>query len=118
MHECIDDRVKFLKQQHVNKRKKHVLKSKVHLDYLNNLHSKFVLVPADKAGNNVIVVCKKYYLEVVIKELSSTSTYRKVDCIDVVSRHLKYMRSNGIDVCKLHEQLPSFYWLPKLHKTP
>ena len=29
------------------------------------------LVPADKASNNVLVVCKKYYLDVVIKELSS-----------------------------------------------
>ena len=26
---------------------------------LRQLHSKYVLVPADKASNNVIVVCKK-----------------------------------------------------------
>ena len=34
-----------------------------------------VLVPTDKAANNVIVVCKKYYLEVVIKEITATTTY-------------------------------------------
>ena len=26
------------------------------------------------------------------------------------------MTKNGIDVLEQHEQLPSFYWLPKLHK--
>ena len=33
VHECIEQRVKCLKQQHVNRRKKHVLKNRVHLDY-------------------------------------------------------------------------------------
>ena len=92
VHECIEQRVRCLKQQHVNRRKKHV-KNRVHLDYLNKLHDNYVLVPADKAGNNIIVVCKKYYLDVVLKELESTNTYQEVhsDCSNVVSRHLKYM---------------------------
>ena len=36
-------------------------------DTLRRLHDDFVLVPADKAANNVIVVCKKYYIEKLIK---------------------------------------------------
>ena len=75
--------MRCLKQQHVNRRKKHVLKNRVHfLDYLNKLHENYVLVPADKAANNVIMVCKKYYLDVVLKELESTNTYQEVhsDC--------------------------------------
>ena len=57
------------------------------------MHDNFVLVPADKANNNVIVVCKKYYLDVVIIELGSTNTYKKVnsDCMSVINRHLDYM---------------------------
>ena len=76
VHECIriEQRVRCLKQRHVNRRKKPVLKNRVHLDYLNKLHDNYVLVPADKAANNVIVVCKKYYLDVVLKELESTNT--------------------------------------------
>ena len=73
-----------MKKQHVNKRKKHVFRNKVHLDYLSYLHDNFVLVPVDKASNNVIVVCKKYYLDVVIKELNSTSTYREYAVIVLV----------------------------------
>ena len=60
VHECIDERVRFLKQRRLNKRKKQVLRNKVHLDSLNSLDEKYVLVTADKAANNVIVVCNKY----------------------------------------------------------
>ena len=34
---------------------------------------KFVLIPADKAANNVTLGCKKYYLKVVPNELNTTS---------------------------------------------
>ena len=83
------------------------------------MHENFVLVPTDKASNNVIVVCKKYYLDVVIKELSLNNTYKEVhnNNVNVISRHLDYMAKNGIDIPEQHEQLPSFYWLPKLHKN-
>ena len=74
-YKFIDEKVGSLKQRKINKRKKHVLKSRVHLDNLNKLHENFVLVPADKASNNVIVVCKKYYLDVVIKGTILTRRY-------------------------------------------
>ena len=32
-------------------------------DTLHKLHANSVLVPADKATNNVIIVCKKYYIK-------------------------------------------------------
>ena len=61
-----------------------------------------MLVPADKASNNVIVVSKKYYLDVVIKELSLNNTYmyKEVhsDCVNIISRHLDYMVRNEIEV--------------------
>ena len=64
----------LLKTKHINKRKKHVLRTEKHLDALRNLQHVYFLVPADKAPNNVIVVCKKYYLDVVTNELESTNT--------------------------------------------
>ena len=36
---------------------------------LSDLHNKYVFVPADKAPNNIIIICKKYYIETLIKEL-------------------------------------------------
>ena len=36
---------------------------------LPDLHRKYVFIPADKAPNNIIIICKKYYIETLIKEL-------------------------------------------------
>ena len=35
---------------------------------LSDLHNKYVFVPADKAPNNIIIICKRYYIETLIKE--------------------------------------------------
>jgi hypothetical protein len=78
VNQCVQTRIRSLKGKHINRRKKHVLKSRNHINYLQDFHSKYVLVPADKAANNVIVVCKKYYLEVVLRETTLTSTYERV----------------------------------------
>ena len=41
---------------------------------MEKLHSKYVFAPADKAANNVIIIWKRYYVEVLKEELNSTST--------------------------------------------
>ena len=41
---------------------------------LQTLHSKFVLVPIDKASNNVAFVCKRYYAEVILQEIGILGT--------------------------------------------
>ena len=120
VRECIARRIRSLREKHINRRKQHVLKSRKHLQYLQEFQRKFVLVPADKAANNVIVVCKKYYLEVVLNELNTTNTYERVnrDCTQVVNEHLRFITNNAVIVEPELHQLPSFYWLPKLHKQP
>ena len=37
--------------------------------YLKKLHENFVLVPTDKASNNIAVVCKNFYIQKSIEEL-------------------------------------------------
>ena len=56
-----------------------------------------------------------------MKELNSTKhNYVKVNnnSVNMVSGHFDYMVKNGIDVSPEQEELPSFYWLSKLLKTP
>ena len=98
----------------------HILKSKRHLRSLEELHSKCVLVPADKVAQNVIVVCKKYYLQVVLKEIETTATYESVmvESQSIVDEHIKYFNNHHINVPSQCKCLPQFYWLPKLHKQP
>ena len=65
------------------------------------LHADFVLVPADKAANNVIVECKKYNIETSVKELgiitasNTNSTY--ILCTesfdDILRTHANFVNS-------------------------
>ena len=58
-------RIDRLKQNNkINCRNTRVLSERSCKEYLDNFHKRFVLVPADKAGN-VLIVCKKYYIEVI-----------------------------------------------------
>ena len=41
VYKFIDEKIGSLKQRKINKRKKHVLKSRVHLDNLNKLYENF-----------------------------------------------------------------------------
>ena len=56
---------------------KNVLKDPCLKD-LKELKNLFVLVPIDKAANNVSLICKKYFLEILRKE-TSTETYEEYD---------------------------------------
>lgn len=49
-------------------RKKHVLSDKKCKDYMEEFQKHFVLVPADKASKNILIVCNKYYLDVASTE--------------------------------------------------
>ena len=71
-----------------------VLKNPKHI---KTFHDSFVLVPADKADNNIIVIRKKYYLQVILEELTNNtdvpSTYVEVDsaCGDIIRKHVQHM---------------------------
>ena len=65
--ELVVERISSLKEK-IRSPKQKILNDPDVKDTLKRLHDDFVLVPADKAANNVIVVCKKYYIETLIKE--------------------------------------------------
>ena len=62
LKELVTDRISNLKG-HFKSPKCEVLDQPHVKDTLNKLHANYVLVPADKAANNVITVCKKYCIE-------------------------------------------------------
>ena len=95
---------------------------------LSELHNKYVFVPADKAPNNIIIICKRYYIETLIKELgldnsstttgNSTYTPCQMSSEDIVNTHDTFMKSFGIELSDDDKRLPYLYWTPKLHKSP
>ena len=95
---------------------------------LSDLHNKYVFVPADKAPNNIIIICKRYYIETLIKELgldncstptgNSAHTSCQMSFEDIVNTHDTFMKSLGIELSNDDKRLPYLYWTAKLHKSP
>ena len=108
MNECVRQRITSLRKKHINRRRVHILKKKYHLRSLEELHNKYVLVPADKAAQNVIVVCKKYYLQVVLKEIETTATYESIqeESQSIVDEHIKYFNTHYINIPSIYRCLP------------
>ena len=57
---------------------------------IQEFHRKYVLVPADKAANNVVVVCRLHYVNTFEQELDGTWAYLETDTdeMSVVNTHL------------------------------
>ena len=57
---------------------------------IQEFHRKYVLVPADKAANNVVVVCRLHYVNTLKQELDGTRAYLETDTdeVSVVNAHL------------------------------
>ena len=86
---------------------------------LDQLHSEFVLVPTDKASNNVTIVCKKFYVSLIQKELTSSNFIvdtRSGD--DIIKEHSVFLSRFGIAMLDSNKKLPSLYYTPKQHKNP
>ena len=88
---------------------------------IQKFHRKYVLVPADKAANNVVVVCRLHYVNTLKQELDGTRAYLETDTdeVSVVNTHLNDLPVKfSVCVNEGQDKLPTMYWLPKLHKRP
>jgi hypothetical protein len=95
------------------------------INYLQQPHDRYVLVPTDKASNNIAVVCKYFYVKSMLKEVGlldakqQTAYNLSLDTApDVVTTHLAMMKQVNIQVEAKQSQLPLLLWIPKMHKTP
>ena len=88
---------------------------------IQEFHRKYVLVPADKAANNVVVVCRLHYINTLKQELDGTRAYQETDTdeMSVVNAHLNELPVKfSVSFNEGQDKLPMMYWLPKLHKRP
>ena len=92
---------------------------------LNSLHDRYVVVPADKAANNVVFICKTYYYQCLVNELgiggsNGNSTYEHTTLYkeDILCNHKSVINSFGISMNDKNYDLPYMYWTPKLNKCP
>jgi len=113
--------------------------------YLEEIHKDFVVVNADKCSNNIIIICKKYYMSCIIKELelefyknknddnnkmnvnndakqhkNNNKTYIKINKNEeqITKTHKRYMNKHHISIHDRMMVLPKLYMIPKMHKNP
>ena len=98
-------------------------------EYLRDFHDKYIVVPADKAAGNFVIICKKLYVSIMMNELGIDSNYMAVGNMtyipcarsneDIIEEHIKFSQDNfNIAVNENDKVIPKLFWIPKLHKTP
>ena len=80
---------------------------------IQEFHRKYVLVPAEKAANNVVVVCRLHYVNTLKQELDGTRTYLETDTdeMSVVNAYLNdFLAKFFVCVNEGQDKLPTMYW--------
>ena len=116
----------YMVSRSVNTKPKSTLDDPVVSRYLEDLHDHFVIVPADKAPNNVVFICKAFYYSCLREELddsdnrNASSTYQRTNLTksEILINHRYVLSSFGVNTKDDDIDLPSLYWIPKLHKDP
>ena len=87
---------------------------------IQDFHNRFVLTPADKASNNVIIVWRIHYINIQTEELNSTNAYTLTSSSesDIVAAHTQHISKFRIRFEPKQDKIPTMYWLTKMHKTP
>ena len=122
--ELVDADIAQLKNKIKQQRTNPVLKQPEVVDYLKSFQQKFVMTPIDKASSNVSVICKKYYVEVILREIGiqgdGSDTYERTDRCkeEIVDDNREYSERLGYSLSEKELDLPTMYWIPKMHKNP
>ena len=120
----VDQRVRNLKSKKVPSVTKPVLEDEDALAALSDLHSKFVVVPIDKASNNVAIICKRFYIQKLLDEVGVpgdiSPTYKMSDRNpeDVIADNTLLCEKFDLSLDDRMKTLPFMYWLPKMHYSP
>ena len=124
--ENVNKKIEELKNKFKFPRAKQVLRDPEVVSHLNILQEQYVMCPIDKTANYITFICKKYYVQVLTKELgllsATSNTYQQVN--DTLHNILQ-QRNNTLDSVfglknndKEFNCLPCIYWLPKMPKIP
>ena len=103
----------------INNKPKSVFSDTDVTKHLADLHNRYVIVPADKASNNVVFVCNTYYFECLQRELDlddsiSKSIYQRTAFSkdEILANHRSVLSSFPIDTVGKYTDLPLLYWIP------
>ena len=120
----VADKVRTLKISKTPQQTKPVLKDENVVRYLAEFHNKYVVVPIDKAANNIAIICKRFYVMRLLKEVGALGnpgpTYQlsNADPIGIINDNVELCNRYGLEVDDRLKKLPIMYWTPKMHYNP
>jgi hypothetical protein len=123
----LDEALVREKEKGVGEEKGQILEDKKSKKALKDLLDRYVLVSADKSENNVIVVCRRYYVQRIREEIEGKGeeeeekTYRREvgrQAKEIVSTIVEELKDDGIEVPAEHLELATLYATVKMHKDP
>ena len=86
---------------------------------LEELQRKYVFAPTDKAAKNVTIICKKFYVSLIDKEINSKNFQKEdVSPEEVIKKHSTFLSSVSIQMDEENRNLPFLYCTVKQHKNP
>ena len=92
--------------------------------YLKILHERYVVVPIDKAANNIAVICKCFYVLRLLQEIgvigikSPTYQLSEKNRYEIIDNNIQLSEQYGLKLTEKQKSLPTMYWTPKMHYTP
>ena len=122
--ELVDSRIKILNSRKVPSVTKPVLQDEDVIASLAEIHRKFVVVPIDKASNNVALICKRFYIQNLLNEVgvpgNASPTYKlsEEDPDNIIHNNALLCEKFGITLEERLKALPFMYWMPKMHYNP
>ena len=98
------------------------------IQYLDELHDRFVIVPVDKASHNFAIICKAFYIKILKNELgiknkddiSGNAVYLPLDITEeeFYSEQEQTNIQLGNTLKEKNRNIPLLYWTSKQHKNP
>ena len=91
-------------------------------DELDRLKSKYVITVTDKAQNNILFTCKRFYIDKLREELTrpGQSTYIPTNrsAASINNEIVQFSATKNVKVVDSMKEIPLIYWIPKMHKNP
>ena len=118
------DKIRELKSKIVPQQSKPILENEEVKRYLKEFHDRYVVVPIDKAANNIAVICKRFYVFRLLQEIGTLGTESRTYQLsdknrdEIISTNLELSEQYGLKLSEKQRSLPIMYWTPKMHYTP
>jgi len=130
----VQNKIQWLRRQNIPNISPVLTNSRA-ITELRRLQNTYIIVPADKAANNYVFICKKFYFENIYKEfgiefesitqkfnIRGNQTYQYItkSYEDIVAKHISISKQSPYfhKVKENEKNLPIVFATPKIHKLP